>query len=515
MQPTSAIWDPYADKITPDATVQFELIDVDAAEVASASAKVAGAEFTDIAQTHDEITQNSLKLATLEPELWRLDGTWVLPSKERTNGETGWWSSNYSDESGNFTNAPILTFTFAAPQSSDGFTLVFDTKAKEYAKSFTVKTYNAAGEVISQAVITDNSEVIRMVDCPSENYSKVEINFIQTAKPYRRVRVTEVVFGYLQQFTKDKITSMKITWESALYMQNLPTNKLSVTIDNSDRAYNVLNPQGIYKFLQTGQGINTMLSVNEESVNMGRYYFQSATANDDALTATITAYDRLYRLDQRKSTIGASGTWTVAEAVAAVIADSGEDIATDIPAEIGARIIRKCIPPETTHREALRLIAQAAMTIMYIDRLDRLTAKDINFAQSVDELTAHNMTSWGNAKDTGLINKVTVEAADEYSEGAPIIYTASNQQPGEPLQLLEINNPLANSQAVAEWILALAGKRNQYTITSQGNPARDLADCVSIESVYGTHDKATVIKQEITLSGSLLDSITAYGGGGE
>lgn len=513
MQPTSAIWDPYADKITPDATVQFELIDVDAAEVASASANVAGAEFTDIAQTHDEITQNSLKLATLEPELWRLDGTWVLPSKERTNGETGWWSSAQSNAAGNFAVNPALTYNFSTPQSSDGFTIVFDTKAEEAAADFTVSTYDAGGTLIASTAVNGNEDVIRIVDCPSLNYSKVTVTFTRTAKPYRRVRVTEVVFGYLQQFTKDKITSMKITWESALYMQNLPTNKLSVTIDNSDRAYNVLNPEGIYKFLQTGQGINTMLSVNEESVNMGRYYFQSATANDDALTATITAYDRLYRLDQGKCNIGASGTWTVAEAVAAVIADSGEDIATDIPAAIGARIIRKCIPPDTTHREALRLIAQAAMTIMYIDRLDRLTAKDIDFTQSVDELTARNMTSWGNAKDTGLINKVTVEAADEYSEGDPIIYTATNQQAGEPLQLLEINNPLANSQAVAEWILALAGKRNQYTITSQGNPVRDLADCVSIESVYGTHDKAAVIKQEINLSGSLLDSITAYGGG--
>lgn len=515
MQPTSAIWNPYADKITPDATVQFELIDVDAAEVASASANVAGAEFTDIAQTHDEITQNSLKLATLEPVQWRLDGTWMLPSKERTNGETGWWSSNYSDENGSFATAPILTFTFAAPQSSDGFTLVFDTKAKEYARSFTVKTYDAAGEVLSQTAITDNSDVIRVVDLPSENYSRVEITFTQTNLPYRRVRVTEVVFGHLQQFTKDKIVNLKITWESALYMQNLPTNKLSVTIDNSDKTYNVLNPSGIYKFLQQGQGMNVMLALDEESVNMGRYYFQNATANDDALTATITAYDRLYRLDQGKCTIGASGTWTVAEAVAAVIADCGEDIATDIPAAIGERIIRKCIPPDTTHREALRLIAQAAMTIMYIDRLDRLTAKDIDFTQSVDELTARNMTTWGNAKDTGLINKVTVEAADEYAGGEPIIYTATNQQAGEPLQLLEINNPLANSQEVAKWILALAGKRNQYTITSQGNPARDLADCVSIESVYGTHDKAAVIKQEMNLSGSLLDSITAYGGEGE
>lgn len=514
MQPTSAIWNPYADKIMHDAAIQFELIDVDAAEVASASANVAGVEFTDIAQTHDEITQNSLKLATLEPEQWRLDGTWVLPSRERTNGETGWWSSNYSDENGNFTNAPILTFTFATPQSSDGFTLVFDTKAKEYAKSFTIKTYNAAGEVLSQTAITDNTEIIRVVDLPSENYSKVEITFLQTNLPYRRVRVTEVVFGYLQQFTKDKIVNLKITWESALYMQNLATNKLSVTIDNSDKAYNVLNPEGIYKFLQTGQGINTMLALDGESINMGRYYFQNATANDDALTATITAYDLLYRLDQGKCTIGATGTWTVAQAVAAVIADSGEDIATDIPQAIGARIIRKCIPPDTTHREALRLIAQAAMTHMYIDRLDRLTAKDIDFGESVDELTADTMTTWGNAKDTGLINKVTVEAADEYA-GDSVIYMATNQQAGEPLQLLEINNPLANGQAAAEWILKLAGHRNQYTITSQGNPARDLADCVKIESVYGTHDKAAVIKQEINLSGSLLDSITAYGGGGE
>ena len=286
-----------------------------------------------------------------------------------------------------------------------------------------------------------------------------------------------------------------------------------MTIDNSDKAYNVLNPEGIYKFLQQGQGINTMLALNGESINMGRYYFESATANDDALTATITAYDLLYRLDQGKCNIGATGTWTVAEAVAAVIADSGEEIKTDIPAAIGARVIRKCIPPDTTHREALRLIAQAAMTHIYIDRLDRLAAKDIDFGQSVDELTADTMTTWGNAKDTGLINKVTVEVADEYAGGDPIIYTATNQQAGEPLQLLEISNPLANSQEVAKWILKLVGNRNQYTITSQGNPARDLADCISIESVYGTHDKAAVIKQEINLSGSLLDSITAYGGG--
>lgn len=513
MQPTSGAWKPYADKITPDATIQFELIDVDAAEVANAEANVAGVEFTTISQTHDEITQNSLKLATLEPVQWKLDGTWALPSKERTNGETGWWSSKASGADGSFSIAPVLTFTFDEPQSSDGFTLVFDTKAKEIAEAFTIKTYDLDGALLNAQTVKDNTETVRVVDCPSENYSKVEVIFLKTAKPYRRVRVTEVVFGYLQQFTKDKIVNLKLTWESALYMQNLASNKLSVTIDNSDRAYNVLNPEGIYKFLQSGQGINVMLALDEESINMGRYYFENATANDDALTATINAYDLLYRLDQGKCNIGASGTWTVAEAVAAVINDSGEEIKTDIPEEIGKRVIRKCIPQETSHREALRLIAQAGMCHMYIDRLDRLTAKAVSLLESVDNLGANNMTTWGSAKDTGLINTVTIEAADEYSSGEPIIYTATNQKAGEPLQLLEISNPLVNSQAAAEWVLSLAGQRNQYTITSMGNPARDLADCVSVANVYGTQENAIVIKQEMTLAGSLLDSITAYGGG--
>lgn len=518
MQSTSTAWQPYADTITPDANIQFELIDVDAAEVTSAAASVGGVAFTDIAQTHDEITQNSLKIATLEQNIWCLDGTWQLPKQSGENGETGWWSEEVSGAQGAFSgwlgnsNAPLLTFTFSEPQSSDGFTIVFDTKAHEVAADFTIKTYSADDKLINTASVSGNSETIVIVDCPSLNYSKMTVNFTKTAKPYRRVRVTEVVFGYLQQFSKDKIVSFKLAWETALYMQNLPSGKLSVTIDNSDKAYNVLNPQGIYKFLQAGQGINTMLALNGETMNMGKYFFTSATANDDALTATITGYDLFYRLDQSTCMIGASGTWNVAEAVAAVIADSGEDIATDIPSEIGARIIRKCIPSDTSHREALRLIAQAGRTHIFIDRLNRLAMRDIAFAESVDILNADNMTTWGNAKDTGLINKVIIEAADEYAGSDSVIYTATNQQPGEPVQVLEINNPLVSSQAVAGWILSLVGKRNQYTITSMSNPARDITDCISIESVYGTHDLALMTKREINFSGSMLDNITAYGG---
>lgn len=511
MENVSGAWAPYAAKIKPEALIEFELIDVDAAKLAGAAVSVETAGFASLAQSYDEITQMSSKIATLEPDYWALDSTFILPKKDGPNGETGWWSKALSGADGGFDVAPVLTFTFSEPQYSDGFTIVFDNKSGEVGSDFSIETYSGT-TLLASAAVSGNGQEVRVVDCPSAGYDRLVITVTKTSKPYRRLRICEVVFGYLQQFDADKIVSLKLTKETSLYMQSLAAGKLAVTIDNSDKAYNVLNPEGIYKFLQQGQGINSRLVLNGESVNTGRFYFDNATANDDALTATINAYDLIYRLDQAECNIGASGTWTVSEAVAAVIADSGIDLAVDIPAEIGARAVRKCIPQGTTHREALRLIAQAGMCHIFIDRLDRLAARDLDFGQSVDELAGSNMTTWGDAKDTGLINVVEIEAADEYSEAEALKFTATNRKAGEPLKVLSLNNPLINAQAVAEWILGLLGHRNQYNAVSMGNPARDLGDCVSIANVYGGQDPAVVIKQETTFNGSLLDKVTAYGG---
>lgn len=511
MEDTSARWAPYVAERQVGAMIEFELIDVDAAKVASAAASVEGVAFTDIAQTHDEITQNSLKIATLEDNLWCLDGSWQLPKKNGINGETGWWSEKVSGVWGSFSNSiwssdgPLLTFTFSEPQSSDGFTIVFDTKANEVAAAFKIKTYSADGTLINTASVSGNSETIVIVDCPSLNYSKMTVEFTRTAKPYRRVRVTEVVFGYLQQFDKSKIVNMQVDFEGSMAMSNLASGKIAVTIDNSDKAYNVLNPEGVYKFLQDGQGINAAYSINGESVSMGRFYFDNATANDDALTATIVGYDKVYQLDQALCSISGSGSWTVAEAVAAVIADSGVELAIDIPSEIGQRTVGKAIPANSTHREVLRLIAQAGMTHIFINRLDVLTAKDYDISAAVDVLDGTNMTTWGEAKDTGRINTVTVTVSED------VVYTATNKTADEPLKVLAVTNPLATSQEVAEWILEMAGYRYEYSLKSMGNPAGDVGDCIEVANVYESREKAIAIRESYSYNGALRANIKAYG----
>lgn len=60
--------------------------------------------------------------ATLEPGIWKLDGTMrILPD----DPEPGWWSLDRSGDDGRFSNPPIITISFPVPYGSTGFTFRF------------------------------------------------------------------------------------------------------------------------------------------------------------------------------------------------------------------------------------------------------------------------------------------------------------------------------------------------------------------------------------------------------
>ena len=244
---------------------------------------------------------------------------------------------------------------------------------------------------------------------------------------------------------------------------------------------------------------------------MGRFYFEKAESDDNAMTVKITAYDRLYILDDGECNIGQSGTWTVAEAVAAVIADSGVALRTSIPDAIGSRIIGKAIPQGTSHREALRLIAQAGMSVCYMGRGDALTFVQVaapDGSGEYDILDNDRMGQLPKISDQGLVNQVVLTVRDEYSQTKETVYTAANIQAGDPIKSLSINNPLAQGQAVADWILAQNQYRVQYDVSERGNPAREVLEWVQISDIYGGQKLALVTKEtynySLGLSGELV-----------
>lgn len=412
MQSVSDAYTPYSDERWSDFRVTFELIDVDAAEGAVPVA-TSEAAISQLQQTHNRITDMSNKIATLEHNFFVLDDSFIFPN-ENDNGETGWWSDEISGSDGLFSKQQVLEFSFLETQSSVGFTIVFDNKSGEYASDFTVQVYDSNGTLIDEEKITGNSEVEYVCNMPVDGYSVVKILFLKTSLPYRHVRVCEVIFGIIQTFTKNNSTKLKLLYEISPTMNNLPTDELSITIENADRKYNMINPKGIYKYLQEGQKMSVEFGIGSkkdslEYINMGSFYFANASAEDDAMTAQITAYDKFYALDRGLYRRGTNETGTVSSIVNDIILDSGLNLSISVTEEVASRVIGKNIPI-VTHREALRMVAQAARCSCYIDRNGVLTFKELVLSESIDTLNNNNLYQPAKVDVDEYINTVETKA---------------------------------------------------------------------------------------------------------
>ena len=500
-------YNPYADRRYIEPEASFELIDIDAADTATVTAD-AYLPFSKPAQLIDKVTHMSQKVTTAEPGEWLLDGSYAPINQDSNNGEVGVWSEAMSDASGAVSYS--LTIDLSEPASFRAITLVFDDATNNCVSDFSLTAYDAAGDVIKTQNTTGNTKATVIVDFAIENCSKLIFTATKTSKPQRHVRLCEVLFGYLRIFDSDDIVSVSYEYDSSVYSENLPSNKMTLTLDNLDRRYNIINPTGIYKFLQKGQGLNGAVLLNNSRVSMGRFYFSSAASDDNAMSVKVTAYDKAYILDDIDCKIGASGTWTVSEAVAAVITASGLSINTIIPSDIASRVVGKAIPSNASCREALRLIAQAAMCVCFFNRFDELEFTNIDIEQAFDKLDNNNMTDYPTVTDNGLINSVFISAKDEFSEEkTENTYTASDIGEGEDEKQLKVTNALVTSETVAQWILAQVKFRINYEIEEQGNPARDVQDVINIADVYGEDKNGVVIKQTITVGTGLTGKIKA------
>lgn len=506
---------PYPSTRWSNIRVKFEIADTDAAEDVTPSA-TSEAAISNLAQVHNRTDEMTKKMATLEKDYFLLDGSFDLPD-ESDNGEIGWWSREISDKNGTLITPQGLEFNFTKDHSSIGFTIVFDNKANEYATDFTIQVYSSFGTLLYEDVVAGNKLNTYVSDTPVDGYRKVVIIFTKTSKPYRRVRVCEVVFGIIEIFNKDNTTNLNLLYEVSLNAEVFSSHELDITIDNIDKKYNMINPNGIYKYLQQGQELSVEMGVGPEEhsvekVNMGKFFYSYSQTEDDSITARITANDLSYTLVRSRCRLGTTGTWTVNDAVAAVIADSGLNITAIIPVHIGNRIVNKCIPYNLSHRETFRMIAQAAMCTCYFNRNNELVFAELTVAETaVDTLDNDNMSVPARISDLGRINRVELIVKDDYAQ-TESVYTATNKLPGENERVKSFENPLAyDGQSVADWLLSIEQMRIKYELQERGNPAREITDTVKIYDAYNENRNAIITKEEYMYDGTLSANTEARG----
>lgn len=490
----------------------FQIVDTTAMSDASA-AVTSEASISQKTQISNGALDMSGKYATFENDYWLLDGSFCLPPKNtETSNESGWWSSLLCGSGGVFSTPQVVTITFSTAHTSLGLTICFDSMTNEYAKDFTVTTYDASNNVLHTVTVTNNTLSKYIWEQGSTNYKKIVISITKWATGYRRARICEVGFGIVEEYTGKQLTSVNIIEEVDTTSNVIPANEMNFTLYNENKKYNIINPSGYYPYLQRKQKVTPYLGVEKatdvfEYVPMGEFYLTEWKSNEGALTATFTARDILDALSQ-SDYAGATFTSKTLTYIATAIFTACGTTNYSIDTALNSITVSGTLA-KMDYRQALQLVAMAGKSVLYSDRTGKVIIKQLSTFALAETISLANMYASPEIKLDKLINTITFDST-------AYTYTDPAKPSTEEILSIGIVNSLINDNTIAEnvagWILAEYNKRFLYSVNWRGNPAYETGDILTVEDEFAENKTVTITKQEFTFQGYL--NCKTYGKGG-
>ena len=348
--------------------------------------------------------------ATFEPGRWKADGT--LRIADEPGGALlteGYVSENLSGADGRFAAPPVLALEFETPVSVPALSFRFDQVAEEWCTALTVTAWKGGEQLVQRQVLPKAVEHQEPVQI--DRFDRLEIRFEATSQPFRRARLTRLMFGMELIFGQAELTEAAQTMEVDPIGRRLPTGEFSFSAVNvnlltgsQNGLYDPDNPQGIWKYFEQrnpitvryGQQLTGGIKWGDaaalewgdlapsgwrelyqggfvEWMPGGRFYLTGQPAVE-GLYAKFSAADALSLLTGTYY----KGRWdgephSLWELATAVLEDA------DLPRRRqdeqpwalweGLKEITTTAPlPVKQHRECLQLIAHAACCLLYVDR---------------------------------------------------------------------------------------------------------------------------------------------------
>ncbi len=166
--------------------VKFNIVDPETnPDLSSNSEEI----FSSLDSIKESTIPQTKNYATLEKNFWILNDSQPIYGSEEL--EQTYTSSYMSDKNCLFTDKACITLTSSVYLTTLGLTMVFDSIDKNYAKRLNVKAYRDNTLIMNKdytlnsykerLIFADNDELVR--------WNRIEIYFIESSLPYRRIRV--------------------------------------------------------------------------------------------------------------------------------------------------------------------------------------------------------------------------------------------------------------------------------------------------------------------------------------
>ena len=441
------------------------------------------------------------KLAVLELNAWGLDGSYDLYSGQ----EYALWSADLSGADGSFDRAPVITATLDRQYSSTGMTLKFNEATGEYCSAVNIKW--CLDDTVKADVDFYPDSVEYFCEQLVQNYNKVVITLLKTHLPYRRAKLSQVMFGRLRTFGMDKIRNAAITNEMDLLTLELPASTLRWTLDSRE------NLEYMFQIKQP-------MEVRNRDDLLGVFYVEDSNRIGNGLY-DIHAHNAFGVLEESDF---AGGVYTNKSAQALFLEIVGADF--DVFFELPDTTLTGAILP-CTRRQAAQQVLFAWGACASTDGVEGIRVFSFpNSPVSIDEtrtfqgpsvktdsvvtqvvVTAHSYTE--SANGSVEIGGVTYkDTQTTYTVVNPNV-TATEKQKIKKITDATLVSP-AIGQAVAQRVYDYYARRNTHSSKIVWRGER-LGDCVTLPNSWESTNTGNIVSMDIALSNTVVASCKSIG----
>ncbi|MCP8969729.1 hypothetical protein [Ectobacillus ponti] len=375
---------------------------------------------------------------------------------------------------------------------------------------------------------------------------------------YANVRQIDAQIDFTFQGTKttygdERIVKINIVEEISVLNDTIPSDQLTIVLDNTDGTFNFLNLQNMQQIIASRPQIDVRfglkLDTSTEWLQMGTYYVDAWKNDPGAMTITLTAHDNMMMLDNINYS-GSGKGMTLYNIAADIFAVAGitkyyiDPALKNTTTSTGFKDRLSC-------RNALQHVGIMGQAAVYQDRDGTVMVK--RFATLDASLLYLNYAStqrtlWGypgasntilNNTDGGMryidlndmyaipeitldksVYQVVVKVYSVDGSSADSVFTNTSIA-GQNGQSFTIDNPLISDAAtaakVANWFIAESNYNAVYKSTWRQNPCLQATDVVIVESGFKSGQnnvikQTRVYKQEFNYEGYLSGVTESRGG---
>lgn len=452
------------------------------------------------------------RYSTGEPNLTVLDGSCNIVPSSPPYGTTGFLSAEIFDDS----NHPVIRLELPSENKSSvpGVSICWSTVFGEYATDFSVSAYLGTSK-LKTVTVNGNKSVRSDVEVELSGFDAVEIEVLKWCLPDRRVRVEQVKIGRYLVFDKTKILSYSHSSARDPISGQLSQESISFSLDNSDRTWDSVNPQGIYKYIYERQPVTVRYGMDvdgkTEWVSGGMFFLSEWSVPANSIEASFQARDAFLYLSSTKYTGRKYGTLyemcydalelLEADEITFDISDELKDYSTDITSD------------ESTYHNSdiLQLAANAAGMALYqtrdgVIKINRVYGADTS--NPVLDIPVLNNYSWPEITFAqNMLNVVTTAGGVTYAypespSGKGVSQTLSNVMLTKDI-LAKSRNALTESYGVLS-------NRRKASLTYRASPTIDALDMVKIHHQFNYDAVLLATNVKYTFNGCFKGTVEGY-----